>query len=131
MDRDEQALAFIDEGRDVGINEIPAGLLTTRRIDLVNDTWPYTAGSVGAILSVHWNFEALIEDFAVSLHVDGFLLLETVDGHGSNHLGLPAPGHVIERLGDRFDVRFLRERDVGPAEALAVSTSLFAVKSRA
>jgi SAM-dependent methyltransferase len=103
-----------------------SNLLLPKKIDLVRDEWPFTPGSIGAIINVHFLMPALFPHFASSLAPNGFLLLETVSGHGENYLELPQKGELKAALGDAFDFASYQERSVGPSDHHAVVVKLLA-----
>jgi SAM-dependent methyltransferase len=127
LDRDRSALAFIEarNGESAGRAE---ALFKTRYIDLHRDPWPYKADSIGAIVSVHWSFERMVGEFASALKPGGFLLLETIGGQGANYRSLPEVGFFGTALSDAFEIRYLKERRVGPAGTNAAAAKVFAVK---
>jgi SAM-dependent methyltransferase len=130
LDNDALALESVAaENERAGSGVI--GLLTTRAIDLQRDAWPYAANSIGAIISVDCVFHELVDRFASSLKIGGYLLIETIDGHGGNYLSLPEPGFFKRILQNTFAFRHFAERRVGPLGANAASTALVAVKSSA
>src|SRR5207245_1342422 len=103
---------------------------TTRKIDLERESWPYDLNSIGAIIGVHYLLPALLNCFASSLKVGGYLFLETIGGQGGNYLALPKPGFVKAVLADAFELRYFKEKRVGPANNSAAATKLVAVKCK-
>lgn len=95
-------------------------------IDLARDRWPFTRGSLGGIIEVHFLLPKLFPEFAASLAPGGYLLLETVPGCGHNYRELPEAGRVRQGLAGAFDFEEYRERGVGPSEADAVTVRLLA-----
>jgi SAM-dependent methyltransferase len=98
--------------------------LQARTIDLRNDHWPFASRSVGGIINVHFLLPLLFPLFADSLTPCGYLLLETVAGHGENYRELPQEGELKTALADAFDLVFYNERPVGPSEYHAVAVQL-------
>lgn len=93
-------------------------------IDLTKDLWPFSEGSVGGIVNVHFTLPALFPQFATSLIPGGYLLLETVPGCGGNYLQLPKPRLLRSYLEPMFDFEFYRETRVGPKGTDAVTVQL-------
>lgn len=89
-------------------------------IDLARDHWPFTRGSLGGIIEVHFLLPKLFSDFAASLAPGGYLLLETVPGCGHNYRELPEAGRVRQELAGAFDFEEYREKSVGPSDAVTV-----------
>ena len=58
----------------------------------------------------------------------GFLLLETVPGHGGNYLQLPVAGSLRDALQESFELDVYRERNAGRADHKAVTARLLGVK---
>jgi hypothetical protein len=98
--------------------------LQSRKIDLRIDHWPFTSRSIGGIINVHFLLPLLFPLFADSLTPCGYLLLETVAGHGENYRELPQEGELKTALKDAFDLAFYKERPVGPSEHHAVAVQL-------
>jgi hypothetical protein len=105
-----------------------AELIISIQSDLVKDPWPFASSTLGAILDVHFLASSLFGDFTRSLRPRGYLLLETVGGHGGNYLELPKSRELHRKLRRAFDFAFYRERKVGPRETDAVSVQLLAIK---
>ena len=110
------------------IQLLPEGskLLSTLELDLINDPWPFDQESLGAIVNVHFLTAALLDCFLDSLKVGGYLFIETVGGHGGNYLQLLPEGYVKRELADTLDLRFYKEKKVGPPESDASTVRVFA-----
>lgn len=128
LDRDRRALGFIDNGGWESFGVTP-GLLDASYIELEQEPWPYRVDAVGAIVCVHWQFEALLAEFSGSLRNRGYLLLESIGGQGSNYLSLPRAGVVQAALKAEFDLKYVQERRVGPVGVDAVTVKILAVKN--
>lgn len=96
--------------------------------DLAGSLWLFRDECFDAIVCVHFVRLDLFDFFRRSLRPGGYLYFETFDGHGENYLALPDAGHARARLDKDFDLRFYREKRVGPASSGAVSVRLFARK---
>jgi SAM-dependent methyltransferase len=103
-----------------------AAQLSLYQMDLAKDPWPFSEGSVGAIVNVHFLFPPLFRFFESSLAPGGYLLLETVPGHGGNYLQLPKIGELRSALENAFNFEFYRERRVGPRPLDKVTVQLLA-----
>jgi len=75
---------------------------------------------------VHSLFPALFPFFAESLIPGGFLILETIPGHGGNYLKLPKACQLRSTLSEHFEFEFYQERPVGPSVYGAVAVRLLA-----
>lgn len=95
-----------------------------RRLDLVNDPWPYSPSSVGGVVNIHFLHEPLLKAFARSLVSGGLLVLETVDARGGNYLQLPEAGFLRKALGEHFEFLLYREREVRTSGVNAASVRL-------
>jgi SAM-dependent methyltransferase len=106
-----------------------AARLSVKRIDLIQDPWPFSPRSLAAIVNVHFFLPKLLLDFGNSIVPGGYLLLETVPGCGGNYLELPKAGEVRAALTGAFAFEFYKERKVGPSEYDAVTVRLAAKRS--
>jgi SAM-dependent methyltransferase len=104
--------------------------LTTMQLDLINDAWPFKDESLGAIINVHFYNYKLIGFFLKSLKIGGYLFIETIDGHGKNYLELPPYGFIKAQLVDAFDIRFLKEKKLGPLQNNSSTVKLLAIKQK-
>lgn len=95
-------------------------------MDLVNDPWPFEAGSAGAIINVHLLLPTLFPLFETSLLSGRYLLIETIPAHGGNYLKLPRAGELRSALQHAFDFEFYKERKAGPGNYDAVTVQLLA-----
>lgn len=93
-----------------------------RRLDLVEDSWPFGEASVGGIVNVHFFLPSLFPLFEKSLSPGGYLIFESVPGCGGNYLQLPPAGYVRSLLARGFDIEVYKERKVGPPGRDAVTT---------
>jgi SAM-dependent methyltransferase len=82
------------------------------RLDLVNDSWPYQASSVGGIVNIHFLYEPLLAAFSRSLVPGGVLVIETVDARGGNYRQLPESGTLKKALEGYFEFLVYREHPV-------------------
>ena len=64
------------------------------QLDFVKDTWPFEPCTVGGIVNVHFFLAELFPFFEDSLSPGGYLLFETVPGHGGNFLRTPQGGAI-------------------------------------
>lgn len=106
------------------------GLLTAIKLDSLHDPWPFANESVGAIINIHFFHPTLIEKFVRSIKSGGLLLIETIDGHGGNYLHLPRQGFIKTQLRDMFDIKYFKEKKVGPLQSNAATVKLLAVKRK-
>ncbi len=106
------------------------GQLTVLKLDLINDPWPFKDESIGTIVNIHFFHPNLIEKFARSLRIGGYLLIETIDGHGGNYLQLPPQRFIKTKLNNLFDIKYLKEKKVGPSQSDASTVKLFAIKQK-
>jgi SAM-dependent methyltransferase len=102
--------------------------LTAIKLHLLDDPWPFTYESVGAIVNVHYYRPTLLGRFMESLRPGGYLYLETIGGQGHNYRELPPRRFIRDQLAEWFDVRYYKENQVGPERCDAVSVKLFAIK---
>ncbi len=102
--------------------------LTPHKLDPVKDEWPFGQSAVGGIVNVHFLLPDLFPLFEYSLSPGGYLLLETVPGHGQNYLELPRTQEVKGYLEKGFEIEQYKERKVGPADYDAVTVRLLAKK---
>jgi SAM-dependent methyltransferase len=107
------------------------GQLILHELDLLTDRWPFTACAAGAIINVHCLFPALFPSFESSLSPAGYLLLETVPGHGGNYLELPKAGELRSALETGFELEYYKEGKVGPCGSDAVTVQMLAKKRNA
>jgi SAM-dependent methyltransferase len=91
-------------------------LLTPTRLNVIADPWPFATCAFGGIISVHFLHRSLLAIFRTALMPGGLLLIETVPGCGGNYLELPKAGELRAALEDVFEIRYCRERKVGPAD---------------
>ncbi len=96
------------------------------KLDFLTDPWPFGQRTLGAIVDVHFLLSRLFPLFEKSLIPGGYLLLETVPGHGGNYLELPRAGMIKEILQSGFQLEFYRERYVGPENYKAVTVQALA-----
>jgi hypothetical protein len=94
------------------------------RIDLLNDAWPMRVSSIGGIINIHCLLPSLFPSFVESLIPGGYLVLETVPGHGGNYVQLPKSGQLRSDLSQSFDFEFYKERAAGPSVIQAVTVRL-------
>jgi SAM-dependent methyltransferase len=100
--------------------------LTLHELDLTRDPWPFSDASASGIVSVHFLLPSLFPFFEKSLAEHGFLLLETVPGHGGNYLQLPRAGELRAAFAKSFVFEFYRERPAGPRSLNTVTVQLIA-----
>ena len=100
--------------------------LILKRTDLVADPWPFGRGTAGGIVNIHFLIPGLLPSFESSLRSGGYLLLETVPGHGNNYLQLPKSGDLRAALARGFDLEYYKESKVGPKGYDAVAVQLLA-----
>lgn len=100
--------------------------LSLHDLDLAKDAWPFDAEFLGAIINVHFLLPQLFSFYERSISAGGFLLLETVPGHGGNYLELPRAGALRLAFERAFELEFYRERKAGPPEFDAVTVHLLA-----
>ena len=128
IDNDRNALDFVEAQEP----DQPEGrrLLSTLELDLINDPWPFDEDSLGAIINVHFLSERLLDYFLSSLKIGGYLFIETIGGNGGNYLQLLPQGYIKEKLSDTFEIRYYKEKKVGPPESDASSVKLFARRQK-
>jgi SAM-dependent methyltransferase len=103
-----------------------SGQLTLYQMDFTKDSWPFDEGSAGGILNIHFLLPFLFPFFVRSLAPGGYLLIETIPGHGGNYLQLPKAGELRSLLEKSFTFEFYRERRVGPRILDKVTVQLLA-----
>jgi SAM-dependent methyltransferase len=131
LDSDAEALAHIESlNAELG-ESYQSGRLTTRRIDLEHDVWPFEQNSIESIVLVHYFHPTLFAYCASSLKPGGCLLFETVGAHGGNFLQLPQPGFVRSLLSSTFDLQKCDEKPVASAGHAAATVKLIARKHQA
>ena len=80
--------------------------------------------------NIHFFHSNLIECFVKSLKIGGYLFIETIDGHGGNYLQLPKHGFIKSKLNNLFDIKYFKEKKVGPLQSDASTVKLLAVKQK-
>ncbi len=131
IDFNNDALEYIQSSANLSSEySKDCGLLTTLRLDLISDPWPFDNESVGAIINIHFFHSNLIDSFVRSLRIGGYLLIETIDGHGGNYLHLPRQGFIKRKLNNRFDIKYFKEKKVGPLQSDASTVKLLAIKQK-
>lgn len=105
--------------------------LTMHEMDLREDPWPFSEASAGGIVNVHFLLPSLFPLFESSMAEQGYLLLETVPGHGGNYLQLPEAGQLRTAFEKSFIFEFYRERPAGPRSLRRVTVQLLAKRHRA
>ncbi len=127
LDRDTAALRFIS---DQAPRMITSGALSLRQVDLELDEWRFAPNSVSAVVCVDFPpVFRVLRSLVASLRPGGYLLLQTIGGHGGNYLELPTPGAIRSVLIGDFEFGCFTERRVGPGGS-AAATALIAVKHR-
>jgi len=96
------------------------------KLDFLADPWPFGHRTLGGIVDVHFLSFRLLPLFEKSLIPGGYLLLETVPGHGGNYLELPRAGMIKEILQSGFQLEFYKEHYVGPENYKAVTVQALA-----
>ena len=96
------------------------------KVDFLIDPRPFRQRTLGGILNVHFLSSRLFPLFEKSLIPGGYLLLETVPGHGGNYLELPEAGMIKKVLQAAFRLEFHKERRVGPEDCKAVTVQTLA-----
>jgi SAM-dependent methyltransferase len=104
--------------------------LASQEIDLLNGGWPFAPRSVGGIINIHFLLPTLFPLFAISLAPCGYLLLETVAGHGENYRELPQEGALKASLECAFDLELYEERSAGPTGHNAVTVKVLARRKK-
>lgn len=118
--------AYIAKAASSGVR---VGRITTVCIDLLAvKRWPFAASSMSAIICVHFPVQELLPQFTMSLRTGGYLYIETFGGQGKNYLDLPKKGYLHEILRQQFDIKYYKERKVGPSVSNAVAVKIFARK---
>jgi SAM-dependent methyltransferase len=100
--------------------------VSSTRLDLSNDHWPFASGSVGGVLMVDFLLMSVIQKVTDALAKNGILLIQTVGNRGGNYLQLPKAGAVKKALSDSFELLHYSERSVGPSGVEAVTVRLLA-----
>ena len=91
-------------------------------------TWPFGPRCFSAIVCVHYLEVALLPLINLSLVRGGQLYIETVGGHGQNHLELPKAGELSELLAPSFRFQLYEERPAGPRRRRTTAVKLLAEK---
>jgi SAM-dependent methyltransferase len=126
VDRDLSRLRREQERLRQGPYSDASAKLTLYKMDLSEDPWPFGEDSVGGIVNIHFLLPSLLPCFERSLRPDGYLLLETVPGHGGNYLQLPKAGELKAAFEQSFTFEFYRERPAGPRTLNIVTVQLLA-----
>ena len=113
IDRDLTGLKSATRFRNGTESELQ-GSLKMCQLDLAAETWPFGESSVGGIVNVHFFLPSLFSHFCRSLSAGGYLIFESVPGHGGNYLELPTSGYVLSLLTNCFEIEFYKERTAGP-----------------
>jgi SAM-dependent methyltransferase len=100
--------------------------VSSTRLDLSMDNWPFVSGTVGGIVMVDFLLLSVLPKIADALAKDGLLLIQTVGNRGQNYLQLPKAGVLREALLDHFKFVRYDERSAGPSGAGAVTVRLLA-----
>ena len=124
IDNDRNALEFV-ESLDLG-QPGDSKRLPTLELDLIDCPWPFGKDSLGAIINVHFLTARLLDNFLSSLKIGGYLLVETIGGNGGNYLQLLPQSYIKGKLADAFEIRFYKEKKVGPPGSDASTVKLFA-----
>lgn len=95
--------------------------------DLNDEGLPFANASFGTLVVVHF-IPKCWKNYIKLLTRDGYLLFETMGGHGGNYLELPRMGEMRAFLDGKFKVSLYRERLVGPSEANAATVRFVARK---
>lgn len=83
-------------------------------VNLGQDGWPFGKNCFSAVVCVHFLDLALLPLIRACLCTGGYLFIETIGGHGSNHLELPRAGELHRALKADFRFEFYEERRAGP-----------------
>jgi SAM-dependent methyltransferase len=83
-------------------------------VNLGHDEWPFGKDCFSAVVCVHFFDPKLLPLMRASLCAGGYLFIETIGGHGSNHLELPRAGELRQALDADFRFEFYEERQAGP-----------------
>lgn len=111
IDNCHNALETIKAGRGLSTTaSYKPELLVPMNLDLVGDLWPFGEETIGAAINVHYYTPLLFGNLIRSISIDGYLLLETIDGHGTNYLELPQHGFVMSNIIDSFEIRHYKEK---------------------
>ena len=131
IDNNIEALNFI-KNTNIDLYRAKNGVnnIETIELDLIIEKWPFKAESLGAIISVHFLPEKLLDYFIRSLKKGGYLFIETIGGQGGNYLQLPPKGFIINKISDLFEIKYFKERKVGPIQSEVASVKLFAKKNK-
>jgi len=131
IDFNNDALEYIQSSANLsGEHSKGYGLLTVLKLDLINDPWPFQNESVGAIINIHFFHSSLIECFVKSIKIGGYLFIETIDGHGGNYLQLPKHGFIKSKVNNLFDIKYFKEKKVGPLQSDASTVKILAIKQK-
>jgi hypothetical protein len=135
IDNDRKRLAALEQVKDGSVgqnapNGTAAGKILLVCADLTPAGWPLGPSSVSAIICVHFVMIDLIPTFLSSLQEDGYLYIETFGGQGRNFRDLPKAKQLGELLSPHTEVRYYKERKVGPSGVDSVVVTLFAQRRR-
>ncbi len=120
IDCNNDALEYIQSSANLyGEHSKDYGLLTVLKLDIITDPWPFENESLGAIINIHFFHSNLIECFARSLKIGGYLFIETIGGRRGNYHELPKQGFIQSVLNDVFDIRYCKEKKIGPLQSNA------------
>jgi len=128
LDRDKEALDFIDEKTSSESFLKDRGRITTVNCDLFEDHWPFPRAHFSATIKVDFFLMSLFEKINFSLKSDGLLFFHTFSNRGGNYLALPKTGEIHSLLSKDYVIEFAQERHAGPSDSNAVTVSLLARK---
>ena len=129
VDINFEKLRLLRSQAEAGANDAKAaGKLLLLCSELADSAWPFRDSIFAAVIVVHFLAPALIERINKVLKPSGYLILETIGGHGENYRQLPGRGVLSAQLKTGFDVIEYEERGVGPPDADAVAVKLLARK---
>jgi SAM-dependent methyltransferase len=98
--------------------------------NLRRNDWPFGKKRFSAVVCVHFLDLGLVPLMHACLCRGGYLFIETIGGHGRNHLELPRAGELRKALATDFRFEFYEERRVGPARSRKRAVKLLAQKIR-
>jgi SAM-dependent methyltransferase len=83
-------------------------------VNLGRGAWPFGKDCFSAVVCVHFLDARLLPLMRAGLCAGGYLFIETIGGHGGNHLALPRAGELRRALEADFRFEFYEERRAGP-----------------
>jgi SAM-dependent methyltransferase len=134
IDKDRERLSALNQVKETYVrmqtnSGVGFGKIVTVCADL-SAGWPLAPGSISTLICVHFTMAQLIPTFLSALKERGYLYIETFGGHGQNYRDLPKTNEFKELLSRQMELKYYKERKVGPVEIDSVAVTLLAQRRR-